>query len=374
MTRYTYLVADLRSGEIFDELPLTEVTFSRALNDVGELRGQLPLGDPRVPAAEIRAMTEPARSAIYVDREGVLVWGGIIWTTRYTASTKTLEIGAADFLSYLDHRMLIDLDGEDGPVAHLPPITFTDTPQLEIVRGLVDYAQRTPPGNIGLEVVTPPVSSAPRTVVYAPAELKKVTDAIRDLADLDGGPDFTCEVTYGPDGLPRRMVRVGDPYLGRQGTPHVWEYGVNIVDYAWPRDGAGLATRIFTVGAGSAEEQVMAFAEDTGAYERGWPILEDSASYTDVTDEAMLQSYAYAEQASRSGPVVLAELTVRADIEPELGTYDVGDDARFVIEDTYFPEGIDVYLRIVGFEVTPGADAGEEQVKLTVSATLAGAA
>ncbi|MFL6126906.1 MAG: hypothetical protein ACJ73U_45700, partial [Actinophytocola sp.] len=96
---YTYLIADLRSGQILDELPLSGVTFDKKLNDTGSLRAQLNVADPVIRRREPRLLTEPGRTAVYVDRDGDLLWGGIVWTSRYSGATGVLELGASDLLS-----------------------------------------------------------------------------------------------------------------------------------------------------------------------------------------------------------------------------------------------------------------------------------
>src|SRR5688500_1705490 len=83
---YTYLIADLRGGAILDELPLSGVSFDKKLNDAGSLRAQLQVLDPVIRSRGPRLLTEPGRTAIYVDRDGTLLWGGIIWTSRYRAA------------------------------------------------------------------------------------------------------------------------------------------------------------------------------------------------------------------------------------------------------------------------------------------------
>jgi hypothetical protein len=66
--------------------------------------------------------------------------------------------------------------------------------------------------------------------------------------------------------------------------------------------------------------------------------------------------------------VVLPELTVRADLDPVVGNYFVGDDVRLVIDDPFFAgDHVDVTVRLLSFMVTPGDDAGLEQVTLTVA-------
>jgi hypothetical protein len=357
---YTYLVADLRSGTVVDELPLTGVSFDKRLNDSGTLRGQLRVGDPGVDTREPRLLTEPGRTAVYVDRDGELLWGGIIWTSRYSAAGNTLEIGAADFLSYFEHRRVLDY-----PVTASGVVSYPDTEQLTIAAGLVERAQSHPGGDLDVEIRGTTVSGVRRTVSYAAGELKPVADALRDLANADGGFDFAVDVEYGPDGRPVRYLRFGYPRLGQPGGPHVWEYGANLIDFTWPRDAASMATRMFAQGSGEVPLQV---AEDSAAFANGWMLLEDVASQLDTEDLALVNAQARGELQARRRPVVLPELTVRADREPFVGSYSVGDDVRVVIDDPFFAgDQVDITLRLLSFEVTPGDDAGLEQVTLTVA-------
>ncbi|MFI1355394.1 hypothetical protein ACH4TV_17755 [Streptomyces sp. NPDC020898] len=366
-TRYTYYTADLTTGAITDELPLYDVTFSTELNEAGEFRGRLPLGDPRVTVHHPREITEPGRAALYVERDGVLVWGGVVWTVKYTSADQHLEIAAAGFLSYFDHRRVLpaDFDPATADLASAD-VPFTDRDQSDIARELVAIAQAHPGGDIRVRPEATTVSGIPRTVVYSGSGLKSTGEALRELASLEHGPDFLLDMTYGSDGRPVRRLRVGTPRLGQQGTPHVWEYGANLIGYTWPVDGASTASRVFALGEqGEGESgQLVAIAEDRTT---GRPLTETEVSYVHLTDPALLLSQARSALAAVSAPVVLPELTVRADLEPVLGSYQVGDDATVVIKDAFFPEGTQFDVRITGIEVTPGNDAGEEQVQLTVT-------
>lgn len=355
---YTYLIADLRTGEILDELPLFGVSFDKKLNDTGSFRAQLSVADPEIRLREPRLLTEPGRTAVYVDRDGDLLWGGIVWTSRYSGADAVLELGAADFLSYFEHRLVLD------PGDLTAPVPFTNTDQLVIARELVGLAQSHPGGDLGVVVAGTASSGVSRTITYAPGDLKPVADALRDLANADDGFDFAFDVRYAESGVPERFLRTGFPRLGRAGAPHVWEYGANLVDFTWPADAASMATRVLAQGGSPV-------AEDLAARRAGWPLLEVAASQSDVTDPAMLDAQVKGELAARRRPVVLPELTVRADLDPVVGSYSVGDDARIVIDDPYFPgEQLDVTVRVIGLEVTPGDDAGQEQVKLTVAPFL----
>jgi hypothetical protein len=354
---YTYLIADLRSGAILDELPLHGVSFDKKLNDTGSFRAQLSVADPEIRLREPRLLTEPGRTAIYVDRDGDLLWGGIVWTSRYSGANAVLELGASDLLSYFEHRLVLD------PANLTEPVPF-DGDQIAIARELVGLAQAHPGGDLGVVVTGTGSSGVPRTITYSPSELKPVADALRDLANAEDGFDFTLDVRYGEGGVPERFLRIGFPRLGQLSAPHTWEYGANLVDFTWPADAASMATRVVAPGGAPAPE-------DTSAYLAGWPLLEAQAPPSDTTDAAMLDAHVKGELAARRRPVVLPELTVRADLDPVVGTYSVGDDARIVIDDPFFPgEQLDITVRVLGLEVTPGDDAGEEQVKLTVAPFL----
>ncbi|MFL6121726.1 hypothetical protein, partial [Actinophytocola sp.] len=274
------------------------------------------------------------------------------------SATNTVRVRWTTYLlSYFEHRLVLD-----------PADLTADVPlagdQLAVARSLVTLAQSHPGGDLGIVVTGPESSGVTRTITYSPADLKPVADALRDLANADDGLDFTVDVRYGESGDPERFLRLGFPRLGQPGAPYVWEYGANLIDFTWPSDAASMATRV--LGPGGAP-----VAADPTALAAGWPLLEAQVSPTDTTDAAMLDAQVAGELAARRRPVVLPELTVRADLDPVVGGYSVGDDARIVIDDPFFAgEQLDVTVRILGLEVTPGDDAGQEQVKLTVAPFL----
>jgi hypothetical protein len=361
-TSYTYLIADLRTGAILDELPLSGVQFDKKLNDAGTLRGQLRVDDPEIRIREPRLLAEPGRTALYVDRGGDLVWGGIVWTSRYSSAGGVLELTAADFLSYFDHRLVLD------PADLSRPVSFTGTDQLAVARGLLAQAQTPEAGDLGVVVTGPGSSGVLRTVSYASADLKSVAEVLRDLADTDDGFDFAFDVRYDESGQPERLLRLGYPRLGSAGAgAYVWEHGANLVDFVWPSDAASMATRVLGMGNADAGG-VPVVRSDPGATAGGWPLLEAAAAPVDTTDAAMLAAHVAGELAARRRPVVLPELTVRADLDPVVGSYSVGDDARIVVADPFFAgDQLDVTVRLLGLSVTPGDDAGQEEVVLTVA-------
>jgi hypothetical protein len=112
----------------------------------------------------------------------------------------------------------------------------------------------------------------------------------------------------------------------------------------------------------------IAVNEDRARYTAGWPLTEAEQGYSGVTDPDTLQAHADADQLAARLPVVLPTLTVRGDMHPTVGEWDLGDDALVVIEDDFMVRGISTPMRIVADEITPGEEG--ETVTLTMAPLL----
>ena len=105
MATYRYLFADLLSGTLLEELPVTCTSFARALNAAGNLSCSLNLSD--LGDLDWRGATEPRRTGLYVERDDrALVWGGVVWKRRPGNGGQTAEIEASTFESYFAHRRI----------------------------------------------------------------------------------------------------------------------------------------------------------------------------------------------------------------------------------------------------------------------------
>jgi len=377
MARYTYLAADLRSNAILAELPAYEVDFTTRLDDIGSLRGKVLLTDPAANkvANYLQGATQPGRTALYVDRDGVLVWGGIIWTRRYKASTGELELQCLDFLSYLDHRYLT------ASVAQVSGAAAYD--QFAIAQALVNWAQGVGGGNIGIQVGSN-LSGVTRTITYNPYEFKLIGDALRELSALDKGFDLAIDVAY-VLGVPTKTLTLSYPRRGAvQGASGwVFEHEVsgwsvvnpatglaapditgNVSDYLWPEDASAQGITVYDNGAGSGTAQLQSAYSTTSLIDAGYPLLERTFSYKDAKTQAELDAHAVADGKALANPITLPQLEVRPDLDPVLGTYTVGDDARVRILDFRFNSGVDARNNPIG----PGLDSFYRILEVNVKA------
>jgi len=102
---YRYIFVDTLSEDVIAELPLVDVNFSTKLNEAGSLNGSFPITED-VSVQEVYKNTLPGKTSLYVLRNGVCVWGGIVSARSYNIKEKILDISADEFLSYLDRRVV----------------------------------------------------------------------------------------------------------------------------------------------------------------------------------------------------------------------------------------------------------------------------
>jgi len=100
---YRYFLTDLLSNNIISEVPFREVSFSRANRRAGEFSGTIAFVEA-TKGLDLYEATMPGRTGIYIMRNDVCVWGGMIWSRNYNVNSQTLEVSGAEFISYFYHR------------------------------------------------------------------------------------------------------------------------------------------------------------------------------------------------------------------------------------------------------------------------------
>lgn len=370
---YTYVIHDLATNRILEEIRLTDVKFNKPLNDCGTFNGTWKLG-AKTAHLDAYDLSMPCRRVIYAYRDDRPMWGGIIWTRKYDSATQTVALGGAEFWSYFDHRKVIPL---------LPPspglttvaglsVTYTTQDQNNIARALVALAQTHTGGNILVEPADTDLSNINRDRTYNGWDLTDVGHALENLSNVIDGPDMVFDVLPGSS-APRRVLRVGTPWLGQQGSSWRWEMGGNVASYTWPSDGTRMATRAFATGQGVELGLPISVSEDTTKYAAGFPLLELEKQYGSAEDEDTLAGHAEADQQTAQMPVALPTIVVRGDVSPTAAEVNRGDDGWLVLpRDPFHRDGFEGPVRIVDMNFKPGADA--ERVDLTLAPLLDGVA
>jgi hypothetical protein len=100
---YRYFTADLLSNVVIAEIPFIDVSYERSIKGAGSFSGKVPV----VEASNVFNLYEntmPGKTALYVVRDDVCVWGGIVWDRSYSARTRELTVNGSEFTSYFYHR------------------------------------------------------------------------------------------------------------------------------------------------------------------------------------------------------------------------------------------------------------------------------
>lgn len=365
MAQYAYTFVSLTTQTVIGALPLQGVSFNRPLNAPGALSGQVPLGDPRIGSLDPIGTTSPSKVALYVDRDGVLIWGGIVWARSYDSTARALTISAAEFESYFARRL----------------ITATYAPagidQCTIAQALITAAQAATGGNVGVVVGTQ-TSGVLRSFTWNGYELKTVQTALKDIGQQAGGFDWSFDPAY-IAGAPRTTFNTFYPARGTANAVNglLFELPGNVVSYTLPEDGSAIDVTSYMTGSGSGASQIQTSATSGTLLGFGYPLLESASSDSSIVDLTTLGNAASARQSAANNPVSLLTLVVRADQDPVLGSYGPGDEIRVRITDARWPApqaggaGLEMLARITDVKITPPDGSTAESVTITANVSPA---
>lgn len=357
---------------LFD-LPLNQVSFSTVLQQVGQFSGTVQLADPSVQAA---LLGQPPlhllcdRTAIYVELNGELVWGGLLQQVSYDSLAQTCQLQGMDWWGYFSKARLISWNA-----------SYVTADQLYIAADLVNCAQGAPysssasggyevpgytpsftgvvGGDVGVQLGALALaalggtysSDIALTQSWAQGAFKNLGQAISDIGTGADGFDWTIDVAY-VDGAPTKTFNVWYPRAGRS-----WQIqsasGAAVVfnlsgqagqKYVWAAGQTQTANTAYGSGSGSANSALVAEAQNPALLQEGWPLLENSISYTDVGSQSLLDDVTLAYLNQVMYPISQPQIIYNAgsDSDQPLGAYALGDDCRVIIApDPYFPSGYD---------------------------------
>ena len=101
--QYRYFTTDLLTNQVLAEIPFRGVSFERSIKAAGSFSGNIPV-IPETSSMDIYNSTMPGKTGLYIVRDGVCVWGGIVWHRSYDVVARSLNVSASEFTSYFHHR------------------------------------------------------------------------------------------------------------------------------------------------------------------------------------------------------------------------------------------------------------------------------
>lgn len=369
------LAYDLNRNSLICELIANNLTFDSRLNDAGAISFDLDLQSPRVRNVVAPILDYAGNPfAIYVFRNGVIVWGGISWTGKYTRSTGVLELGGKEFLSYFDQRLAAaDYSSLSYPSgldpAQLLYLAMTD---------VQNAATEGPGASIGLNVVYTPSGIPVIVPGYPLTQQTMVSQIIQDVTS-QLTPGYGCvdlDVELGMvNGSPTRTVYTRSPRSGRTAGQTGLMFDMSkAVDVVWAFDATQSGNVVTITGAGTGANKPKTTVNAPGVPLGGLgeaPRLDKVVSTSSLSQEQVSQ-IAPGIAAAYGQPLTTPQVTVLTNTDVPLGSWIIGDDARLYMptgtdelpSDGLFPKGYSTDWRIVQHAVTV-PDEGAATVQIT---------
>ncbi|WP_432155523.1 hypothetical protein [Streptomyces sp. bgisy153] len=357
-TPYRFLFTDLRSDQVLDALPVQGVSLDDYIGKTGRLTGNVPIPNREI-ADRARRALQPGRTGVWVERGRDIWWGGILWTLQLASDARgflTAQIQCGGWESYLYRRLLLDT------------LVAEQVDQFDIVRGLLDYVQSTPGGDIGISYDGEP-SGVTRDRTFSRYDLPVIGDLIDQLAAVERGFEWRVASFRDTDGRRVKRLVLGHPII-RTGTAEiVLDHPGPVLTYSWPHDASTLAngwqSRGASINSNQAADSVPLMSarlvadDDLAA---GWPRLDGSSDYTTVEEQATLDDHARADWTAARRPIQIPEVEVLLgnNVTPAL----LGATVRLRIRDLWHPDVLDARYRVVGLSINPPERGRPETAKL----------
>lgn len=347
-----FLFGNLRTGQVLDEFSLQGVTMDMKLNDWGNLNGTVALNQSGKDNQDIIDATTPGKNFIVVERNGVPIWDGIIWTRTYAAQSNTLQMSARGIETYFE-KVIINSD-----------VSWTDYEQRNIMRELVNTMQADPLTNLGLAVPGAFGDAVLRTISVMATEFKTYASVISSIADGVDGFDWTVSTHKDTDGTYERELRIGYPTLGSITDGLTFDFPGGVTNYYETESMTDAGTQVIAIGSGEGSDMLTSTYTNTELTNNDWLRFDTIHSRKDITSLSALNSIAEQQGFLRRAPMTFFKVQVMGDRDPIFGSYGLGDQASVYLIDARHPEGIRIQPRIVAMAYRPPSDDGVEETQL----------
>lgn len=352
---YRYWVCDLRTGNKIAQLPLKPGGgLSDRISDVTTTTFTC----DQTAATDFIGTTTPGRTLVVVEREydgdstSDVLWAGIL-TARNAGTAPEATLNCATVPAYLGRRFA---------GTHTYTETPADTDDQIIADLLADAATEGVP--LILDTACPTV----RAINYLEPEHKSVLQCLKDLSDMEGGPEWRIVTRWAnANRTAVEHVFLARPRLGWAGDPNIrFDFPGCINEYDVDDDyteghGANDITAVTSDGAPSTPAR-----DEQGITTQGWVRWEDIIETTGDLNAAGLDGVAKEALTKRARGQSTANIVVSLSAGPQYGRdWTLGDNGLFFVsaplpgEDPpspRHPEGHQEVIRTIGVSLDINSD------------------
>lgn len=346
------VACEMVGGRRIIDVPFSDGSFEDTLNGIGSLSITVPLYDFDARALDLRVSGAPSRTMLGLLINDQFQQLGPIWNHNYSRDKRTLKITAANTWSYWNYRALLDLNSDtiplllpDGSANPATNFDVTGTDLGTIGKRAVQAMNNRPGQALPMFYEADRAGTSERHLLGA--DLKYGGSFLKDLTNVENGPDIRFDGRWNErrDGV-EVLMRTGtaaEPRLfGKQ--VHNWDLTVPesvIRGLEVEVDGQNMADVAWTTGGRTDDVVLMDRQYNPKFKEQGYPRLDMvDTSHSSVVLPETLRGYGRETLRKGSVPTGFMSFEVRADAEPVIGQYQVGDYCTVKIKnDPYLPDG-----------------------------------
>lgn len=370
MSTYRYLATDVISGALrADTIPLHVQSLGRNLGGIGQpgqLTATLDLGAlPK--QSNLLAALEPRRTLLWALQDNWPVWAGVLWDWPHTsARSNQLPIIANELGSLFQRRQIRNA------------LAYNGVDEFDVIRNLINYALGKASGGVAQLMMTTSESGILVSESFPAASLTKVLDAVNQVCGK-----YSLEYAFDPGmssaNTPTITLRIGTAAtIGRpySATNLQLMYPGNVLDYAWPRTGSAGTNSLIAIASGSGGAAWVSnpatHGLDTADLAAGYPLTEDSVSYTGsvISAQSGIDAYADSRQQLVAKAPTIGKVTLAGGATPTVQQIQLGDHATLIATSTLHPAGANGTpglvqdARIIGWTVHPPNEQQSESTDL----------
>lgn len=350
---YRYIFGTLGTERVIAEIPLFGTYMDLELNVGGRFDGTFNLDQTGKRNQDLIDATIPGRCFVIVERNGIPIWGGFVWSRTYQSQAKTVQLFAQHFMQYPNYQLIredFNRFGQDQQQAFLD---------------LWFHMQRVPGRNINVNPpAIPPALALTKFVDVLATDFKYYGEIMSSLADADNGFDWVIDIAKYNDGY-IKTLRTGYPFLGQPDPSRmIFEYPGSILNYYATEAMTDAGTNVFTLGSGEGDTMLFYEAIAQDLLDAGFPRWDVTAPHKDIDLQPRIEAIGRQEGTIRRPPKMVIKPELKANIVPEFGSFGLGDAATVVIRDPRFPVEKDFQTRIVKWMLNPESSENVDEFKL----------
>lgn len=329
---WTANLFEMTTGRIGPNLEFEKASWSADLNGTESL--SFTLKKSSLPKVNLRYWLAPWWAGVVLFYDGVPIVGGPI-LSQPTESFSDLGLSCGGIRSILDRRVIVDELSPDWSNISKTNVHLTGYSLGDIARQVVQKAQQKPGGMLPISYPIPEQGNTGSTLHernYRGFNVQNIRcgDILTKLSNVLNGPD----IMFRPRLIQQNLLTF-DMLYGSWNDPRIRQTRTVVFDTTselgpvsdmrLTTTGTYQTSRVFSVGAGQDESQIIKVVTNPNPIQAGFPILETTVNIGNSENPDVTYAHGVASLISNANVLREVEMTVRADGVDKIGTFWPGD-------------------------------------------------